>query len=149
MLTPAQRAAHMATVRPRGNRSTEQVVVEFLEAGGFTGWVQNPKDVLGKPDFYFAAHRVAVFVDGCFWHGCPKCRRNLPATRPEFWKTKFKANRRRDARVTRELRAEGVVVMRIWEHALRAGKWRSSLRGVLTRARRRSEAAQTSPPVER
>lgn len=144
MLTPEQRAAHMATVRPKGNRSTEQVVAEFLETSETTGWERHPRRIAGNPDFYFEAWRVAVFVDGCFWHGCPKCRRRLPATRPDFWKAKIVATRRRDNRVTRDLRGNGVVVMRIWEHSLRADKWQAHLRAVLTRARHRIEAARAA-----
>jgi len=71
-----------------------------------------------RPDFVFHARRIAVFVDGCFWHGCPQ-----HATRPKhnasFWRKKLAANRDRDRLVTRTLRARGWRVLRIWEHELR------------------------------
>lgn len=126
----------MASVRGRGNRSTEQVIVAFLEFKGVAGWVTHPKDILGRPDIYFPDLRLAVFVDGCFWHGCPACKRNLPSTRAEFWAAKIAGNRRRDAMVTRVLRANGVVVTRVREHSLRGQRWQASLLGVFTRTRR-------------
>ena len=70
-----------------------------------------------RPDFVFRERRVAIFVDGCFWHACP-----IHATRPRhnaaFWRQKLAANRTRDRRVNRALRAAGWRVLRIWEHAL-------------------------------
>jgi DNA mismatch endonuclease (patch repair protein) len=61
---------------------------------------------------------VAVFVDGCFWHGCPK-HSTVPATHRPFWKRKLTANKLRDRRVNRTLRRKGWRVVRIWEHDLR------------------------------
>jgi len=74
--------------------------------------------VHGHPDFVFRRERVAVFVDGCFWHGCPKCYRR-PKSNRKFWDAKAARNRARDAEVTRALRRAGWTVVRIWEHALR------------------------------
>ena len=73
--------------------------------------------MLGRPDFVFRRLRVAVFVDGCFWHACP-----VHATRPKnnaaFWRKKLAANQARDRFVTRALRRAGWRVLRIWEHEL-------------------------------
>ncbi|MEW6301828.1 MAG: hypothetical protein AB1705_00040 [Verrucomicrobiota bacterium] len=70
-----------------------------------------------RPDFVFPKLRVAVFVDGCFWHGCP-----LHATKPRsnaaFWRKKLASNQARDRLVTRTLRRRGWRVLRIWEHDL-------------------------------
>jgi DNA mismatch endonuclease (patch repair protein) len=108
----------MSRVRGQGNRSTEVVVADFVkQAMPEHEMVSHPRDVPGRPDLYFPRLRVAVFVDGCFWHGCPTCKRNTPSTRSEFWSAKIRANRARDRRVTGELRGQGVVVMRIWEHS--------------------------------
>jgi len=72
---------------------------------------------LGKPDFVFPKSRVAVFVDGCFWHGCRKhCR--MPSSNREYWEEKIGGNIRRDSIVTRKLRAAGWSVIRFWEHDL-------------------------------
>lgn len=72
----------------------------------------------GKPDIVFPGARVAVFVDSCFWHGCPvHCR--FPATNREYWDAKIQRNRRRDEAVTTRITAEGWRVLRIWEHSIR------------------------------
>jgi len=69
----------------------------------------------GRPDFAFVRSRVAVFIDGCFWHGCPK-HRVWPQTRATFWKKKLERNVQRDRVVNRELAEQGWLVVRIWEH---------------------------------
>ncbi|MBI1176288.1 very short patch repair endonuclease [bacterium] len=81
-----------------------------------TGW-RRKQPVFGKPDFVFRTARVALFVDGCFWHGCPThC--NTPSNNRAFWEKKLAANKARDRRVSRELRKVGWRVVRIWEHDL-------------------------------
>ena len=70
-----------------------------------------------RPDFVFPKLRLAVFVDGCFWHGCPR-HGNQPANHRAFWRRKLAANVARDRRVNRALRAAGWRVLRIWEHEL-------------------------------
>lgn len=72
----------------------------------------------GKPDIVFASHRVAIFVDGCFWHRCPVHYRQ-PRTNQEFWVAKISRNVARDALVNDQLEAQGWQVIRIWEHELR------------------------------
>jgi DNA mismatch endonuclease (patch repair protein) len=115
-LTPAQRSYAMSRVRSKGNLSTEQRMVVLLKAAGMTGWRRH-LDLPGKPDFAFRRERVAVFVDGCFWHRCPRCFR-MPTTNPEYWTRKIARNVARDRRVARELTAKGWTVVRIWEHSL-------------------------------
>ena len=81
-----------------------------------TGWRRGSK-LTGKPDFVFPKLKLAVFVDGCFWHGCP-----LHATQPKinaaFWRKKIAANQARDRLVNRTLRSLGWRVLRVWEHEL-------------------------------
>lgn len=113
------RSRTMAAVKSTGNRSTERVLRARLVRGGFRGWRMHAKDVAGCPDFVFDAARLAVFVDGCFWHGCPSCRR-APNSNQEYWTKKVERNRKRDRRNTRELRGEGWTVLRVWECKLRA-----------------------------
>jgi DNA mismatch endonuclease (patch repair protein) len=72
---------------------------------------------MGKPDFVFRRERLAVLVDGCFWHGCPK-HANMPANNRAFWKKKLTGNKVRDKVVSRALRKDGWTVIRIWEHEL-------------------------------
>lgn len=73
---------------------------------------------MGKPDFVFSKQKVALFVDGCFWHGCPK-HANMPRNNQEFWAKKLQGNKDRDKLVNRELRKLGWTVVRVWEHELK------------------------------
>ena len=77
-------------------------------------WHATSTSILGKPDFAWPALKVAVFVDGCFWHGCPRCNRPSKSN-VKFWRKKVEDNRRRDARVAQSLRRKGWCVLRIWE----------------------------------
>jgi DNA mismatch endonuclease (patch repair protein) len=116
-VTKAKRSAIMATVRSVENKSTELELVALLRKNGITGW-RRRQALPGKPDFVFRRQRVVVFVDGCFWHGCPRHLR-LPATNASYWQNKIARNRARDRAVVRVLRASGWRVVRIWEHALK------------------------------
>ena len=107
----------MSRIRGRGNKDTELALIQLFRQHQITGWRRH-RPVFGKPDFVFPAARVAVFVDGCFWHRCPK-HATFPATRRAFWLKKLNANRTRDRRVNRELRRSGWSVIRIWEHDLK------------------------------
>lgn len=122
-ITPKERSAQMAKVRSTGNRSTEMKVAAALKQAGIRGWEKHPESIAGRPDFYFPKARLAVFVDGCFWHACPKCARRLPSSNAEYWNHKIDFNRRRDNRTRRQLRALGFHVVRIWEHDLRRKAW--------------------------
>lgn len=133
-LTPQERSARMARVRARGNASTELAVEYALDEAGIAGWVKHPADVVGKPDFFFPALRTALFVDGCFWHGCPKCRRRFPRSRRAFWERKLLENRARDLKVRRKLRRQGFHAVCVWEHEARRTSWVGRLRAVLARA---------------
>jgi len=72
-------------------------------------------DVRVRPDITFTRRRVAVFVDGCFWHGCPEHQRK-PRSNVDYWKPKLDANVARDRRVDAALLAAGWRVVRVWEH---------------------------------
>jgi DNA mismatch endonuclease (patch repair protein) len=116
VLTKAKRSEVMSNVRGSGNKETELALVKLLRFHGITGWRRN-QNVFGKPDFVFIKARLAVFVDGCFWHGCPKHARQ-PKSNRAFWRRKLSANKTRDALVTRTLRRAGWRVLRVWEHEL-------------------------------
>ena len=137
-LSPEQRSARMAKVRAKNNRSTEMHVAACLVRFGLRGWKRHPQEVFGRPDFCFTVERIAIFVDGCFWHGCRHCQRNVPQTRRHFWERKLESNRRRDRRVRRMLQAQGFVVVRIWEHALSQKTWLKRLTSELQKARANS-----------
>jgi len=113
----AKRAQLMASVRSSGNRSTEIRLASAFRTLRVKGWRRGFK-LFGKPDFVFPCLRVAVFVDGCFWHGCPIHYHN-PKTNESFWARKVSANKVRDRVVVRELRKRGWTVLRFWEHELR------------------------------
>ena len=116
VFTRAKRSEVMSRIRGRNNKSTELELIRIFRASSITGWRRN-QPLFGKPDFVFRVSRVAVFVDGCFWHGCPiHC--NSPATNSEFWSKKLNANIKRDLSVTRTLRQKEWRVIRIWEHEL-------------------------------
>lgn len=132
-LSSEARSALMARVRGVGNKSTELRVESSLIEAGVTKWVKHPKHVQGRPDFYFPDQRMALFVDGCFWHACPQCARRTPGTRSTFWQNKIDGNRRRDNRIRRKLRAEGFHVARVWEHDLRSGTWLKRVQSMLRR----------------
>jgi DNA mismatch endonuclease (patch repair protein) len=117
VFSKAKRSEVMARIRSHGNKDTELALLRLLRRQGLPGW-RRLQPVFGRPDFVFPKARVAVFVDGCFWHGCPK-HATVPASNRAFWKRKLTANRRRDRLVNRTLRRMGWRVVRIWEHDLR------------------------------
>lgn len=107
----------MSTIRGRRNKSTELALVAIFRLHGITGWRRH-LNLPGRPDFVFRRDRLVIFVDGCFWHGCPAHSRHVSAS-GKYWIEKIARNRERDRRVRRVLRASGWRVIRIWEHDLR------------------------------
>lgn len=118
VFTKAQRSMVMARVRGRDNMSTEVRTADLMRAAKVTGWRRH-SPMFGKPDFVFQRARVALFVDGCFWHGCPRCNR-VPASSVSFWRAKIQRNKRRDEEVNRQLRERGWKVIRVKECQLKA-----------------------------
>src|ERR1035438_2640571 len=114
-IPPEIRSRVMAQVRSQRNRSTEWRLRSALVRAGIRGWTLNAADVTGRPDFVFPTQRLAVFVDGCFWHGCPKCKR-VPSSNTSYWDRKIERNRSRDRAVNATLRRDGWRLLRIWEH---------------------------------
>ena len=140
-----KRSALMALIRSRGNKATELRLSAIFRARGIAGWRRqqmirgqrsevreqetgdrgraaarsHPRqaEFRVRPDFVFPKQKLAVFVDGCFWHACP-IHATQPKQNAKFWREKLARNRARDRLVTRTLRARGWRVMRIWEHEL-------------------------------
>src|SRR5262245_22941360 len=100
-----KRSAVMALIRSSGNKSTEFRLVQLLREHGIGGW-RRKFPLLGKPDLVWRKSRVAVFLDGCFWHGCPR-HGHTPRSRLDYWVPKLARNAARDRAVTRELRSRG------------------------------------------
>ncbi|MBS0251271.1 MAG: DNA mismatch endonuclease Vsr [Proteobacteria bacterium] len=117
--TSPERSRIMAAIRGKGNASTEQRMVSILRQHQISGWRRH-QPIFGSPDFTFEREHVAIFVDGCFWHGCPLCYR-APRNNREFWRAKIARNAARDRRTSRRLRAIGWSVLRFWEHTLKDG----------------------------
>lgn len=116
VFTVAKRSQVMSAIRGRGNKDTELALAMLFRRNGITGWRRHAP-IFGKPDFAFRQQRVAVFVDGCFWHSCPR-HANMPVNNRDFWMKKLAANAKRDRLVNRTLKARGWRVLRIWEHQL-------------------------------
>lgn len=128
VFSPKKRSDVMSRIRSRGNKDTELALVKIFRREKITGWRRHleiriaqpgkkPTAFRVRPDFVFREVRLAVFVDGCFWHGCPK-HSSKPKNNAEFWEKKLEGNRARDRLVNRVLRRDGWKVLRIWEHEL-------------------------------
>jgi len=104
----------MSRVRSSGNQTTEQRLASLLRRAGLTGWRRH-WPLPGKPDFVWPKAKLAVFVDGCFWHG-HTCGKNVtPKTNAASWRKKIERNQARDREVTRALRRLAWTTVRIWE----------------------------------
>lgn len=134
IVDPAKRSLMMSRIRGRGNLSTELALAAAFKRQSITGWRRHlllkpiaVKDdgssskkayrITVRPDFIFRRGKLAIFVDGCFWHGCP-LHSKLPTTNAEFWANKISGNIERDKRATKALQSAGWQVIRLWEHEL-------------------------------
>jgi DNA mismatch endonuclease, patch repair protein len=116
IFSPRTRSSVMAQIRATGNKQTELRFVQILRRNGIVGWRRH-QPIVGRPDFVFRNEKVAVFVDGCFWHGCSKHGRS-PTSNQRYWLPKLLRTKQRDSRNTKTLRAFGWKVIRLWEHDL-------------------------------
>ena len=116
VLTRRQRSYNMSQIKSR-NTKPEVKLRNILWLRGIRGYRINAK-LFGRPDIVFPKSRVAVFIDGCFWHRCPQCFIR-PSTNRKFWDKKISGNVRRDREVNRILKKDGWKVIRIWEHLIR------------------------------
>ncbi|MFC1806051.1 very short patch repair endonuclease [Planctomycetota bacterium] len=114
----ATRSRIMTSIRSKGNRSTERRLRMLLVRSGISGWRLLPEGVAGNPDFIFPDLALAVFVDGCFWHGCPRCG-HRPSSNRKYWNAKLDRTKARDRRLRAKLRRQGWSVIGVWEHELR------------------------------
>lgn len=132
------RSALMQRIKSTGNKSTEMRFRSVLLRTGIKGWTVQP-EMRGHPDIAFMRERVAVFLDGCFWHGCDD-HYTPPTTRRAKWIAKINANKKRDARIVSELLSDGWKVFRIWEHELKDS---DELRNVALRVARAADTPDT------
>jgi DNA mismatch endonuclease (patch repair protein) len=108
----------MSAIRGKHNKSTERQLRVMLMRAAIRGWKLHPAGLPGNPDLVFAEKKLAIFVDGCFWHGCSRCG-HIPNTNSRFWSAKIERNRERDRAATRTLKNMGWKVLRIWEHSFK------------------------------
>lgn len=114
-----KRTEIMRSVKSRGNESTEILLIKFFKEQKITGW-RRKYNLFGKPDFVFIRNRIAIFTDGCFWHG-HGCRNIKPKDNAAYWDKKISRNKERDKLVTEHLTNLGWNVIRIWECEIKKG----------------------------
>jgi DNA mismatch endonuclease (patch repair protein) len=113
IMDAGKRSALMSRIRGRNTMPERALRSELFRRG--LRYRVHLAGLPGKPDIVFTKARLAVFVHGCFWHGCP-LHYNKPVSRAAFWAEKLQSNRDRDARVSAALRADGWRVLDFWEH---------------------------------
>lgn len=114
--TTEQRSRNMSRIRSQGNYTTEVRFLRLMRRYKIAGWRRRTK-LPGRPDFVFTKHRVAVFIDGDFWHGNPR-RFRLPKSNCDYWQEKIMGNRKRDRQINKELKTLGWRVICFWESSL-------------------------------
>lgn len=114
-LTKDQRSLTMSRIKSKGT-SIEKIVRSVLRRNNIQ-YTSNPK-MYGHPDMIINDKKIAIFLDGCFWHGCKKCK-NTPKTNKIYWTTKISSNRERDKTISKNLRSRGWIVLRLWEHQIK------------------------------
>lgn len=113
-ISQERRSENMRRIRSKDTKA-EMVLRKALWSAGLRGYRVHPQRVTGRPDVAYVGKRLAVFVDGCFWHSCPRCF-VAPKSNTTYWSTKLARNQGRDLEVTEALRKEGWTVLRVWEH---------------------------------
>jgi DNA mismatch endonuclease (patch repair protein) len=113
-VSPQKRSEIMKASKPKGNKSTELKLIQIFKQLGVKGWRRNYRIAGSVPDFVFLKKRIAVFADGCFWHG-HNCRNLTPKQNSKYWQAKFENNRIRDKQINERLERKGWKVIRIWE----------------------------------
>jgi DNA mismatch endonuclease, patch repair protein len=116
VLTPEQRSYNMSQIRGKDTRP-EVRLRKLLWSEGIRGYRIHYR-LPGKPDIVFTKKKIAIFIDGCFWHKCPVCFQE-PETRKEFWMKKIQSNIDRDKKVNEQLKNDGWTIIRIWEHEIK------------------------------
>lgn len=139
-VSPIERSRIMARVKSNGNKSTEAAFAALLRKEYLSGWKRR-YPLVGNPDFVFPKMRLAIFVDGCFWHGCPKhCR--MPTANRKYWEEKIDRNVKHDRDVNRALHSKGWSVIRFWEHDLCEGQ------GLARKTKRMKDIIQQGAPAD-
>jgi DNA (cytosine-5)-methyltransferase 1 len=117
VLTKEQRSFNMSQIRSE-NTDPEIKFKSLLSSHRIGNFRMHPKEITGKPDFYFPASKIVVFIDGCFWHGCKKCFQK-PQINKKFWLNKINNNLKRDQKINEVLNRQHYKVIRFWEHEIK------------------------------
>jgi len=113
---PAQPATSRVMSQVRGkNTKPELLFRKELRAQDVVGYRLHPKTLPGRPDVYLPSKKVAIFINGCFWHRCPYCKPSMPKTHKAFWSKKFTANVARDKAKRTLLKKKGIRSVVFWE----------------------------------
>lgn len=124
-----KRSQIMRSVKSKNTKSTELTLINLFSEYKITGW-KRTYPVKGHPDFVFLSKRVAIFVDGCFWHG-HDCRNTRPADNAEYWQKKRERNIERDKATTEAFEKRGWTVLRIWECELKKKNQDETMKRIL------------------
>lgn len=145
----AQVSATMSRIRAK-DTAPELIVRASLRAAGLNGYRLHYAKAAGRPDIAFVSRKLAVFVHGCFWHGCPHCQPRKPKRNTWYWGPKLARNQERDGEKSAALRKQGWRVVTLWEcrikrspeaqvaRVLRAYDARTAVRRSASRRTRRS-----------
>ena len=113
-ITKTQRSYIMSQIR--GTRTKPELIVKENIDGRKLRY--QPKGIPERPDFANKSKKIALFIDGCFWHKCPRCYKP-PKSNKKYWKEKVERNTKRDRYVNRKMKKEGWTVIRFWEHQVK------------------------------
>lgn len=129
----------------RANTKPELLVRQRLREAGLTGYRLQWKKAPGRPDIAFPGRKIAIFVNGCFWHRCPHCNPSMPKRNTDFWIAKFKRNMERDQAAIAELEKLGWTAITIWECELKKNEIDQTMERVIAQIR---EASKGSPAAK-
>ncbi|MBP3884305.1 MAG: very short patch repair endonuclease [Olsenella sp.] len=130
---------HVMQANKSKNTKPELMVRSALRAAGLSGYRLHWKKAPGKPDICYPGRKIAIFVNGCFWHRCPHCALPLPKSNVDFWIAKFSRNVERDERDQRLLANAGWTVLVVWECHLKKDRFDSTMRELVREICRASE----------
>ncbi len=131
MSVVSEATRHVMQANKSKNTKPELVVRAALRAAGMPGYRLHWKKCAGRPDICYPGRKIAIFVNGCFWHRCPHCNLPQPKSNVEFWQAKFARNQERDARNYQSLVADGWTVLVVWECALKKARLETTIMGLL------------------
>ena len=137
--SPEKRSEVMSLIRGQGTKP--ELALQGIVRKALPRWKveTHPRALAGRPDLFVPSLRLAIFVEGCFWHSCPR-HGKVPQTNVDYWIPKLEATVSRDRRVERRLRGQGISVWHVWEHDLRPARLRVTSSALSRRLQSRAAA---------